>query len=161
MPQPGPTHPRWRGGRYIGSQGYVHVWVASRRYVREHRLIMEQMLGRPLAPGEVVHHLNHDRADNRPENLALYSNADHSKHHWDTDGSAGFRHIERGMATCHPDRPHYAKTQCRQCYMLAAQKKYAAEHPEQVREKDRRYRQEHRAERAEYKRRRRAAGLTA
>lgn len=35
------------------------------RRVREHRLIMEQLLGRALLPGETVHHCNTIRNDNR------------------------------------------------------------------------------------------------
>lgn len=64
---------RGTGGRYVTGVGYVVVVDENRVKKLEHRVVMEQILGRPLAPFENVHHINGIRGDNRPENLELWA----------------------------------------------------------------------------------------
>jgi hypothetical protein len=70
----------WRGGRIVDSDGYVLVHVPAHPhtnhsgYVREHRLVMEQHLGRYLSPEEVVDHRDNDPSNNALSNLRLFAN---------------------------------------------------------------------------------------
>jgi hypothetical protein len=59
------------------SDGYVYWhWTfpdGRPAYIGEHRILMEQTLGRELYPDENVHHVNGVRDDNKPGNLELWS----------------------------------------------------------------------------------------
>lgn len=101
-------HGSWKGGRRMDRDGYIlchcpsHPGANHQGCVREHRLVMEQMIGRYLDPQEVVHHKNGKKDDNRPENLELFSkNSEHLKHEltgkcpkWTEDG---LRRIQEGI----------------------------------------------------------------
>lgn len=67
------------GYRMIQMPG--HHDADSKGYVREHRFLMEQILGRTIDKNEVVHHKNGIKTDNRPENLEVMTKADHVKLH--------------------------------------------------------------------------------
>lgn len=60
--------------------GYVEIRIDG-RYIKEHRLVMEHVLGRQLRADEVVHHINGVRHDNRPENLQVMTQAEHLRLH--------------------------------------------------------------------------------
>lgn len=84
----GDKHHSWKGGRVLHKHsGYIlirqrnHPQAQKGGYVFEHRLIMERYLGRYLTKDEEVHHMNHNKSDNRIQNLMLFKNhADHIKY---------------------------------------------------------------------------------
>lgn len=72
----GPAHPKWKGGS-ITSTGYKVIPNGYGRQIYEHRIILERHLGRKLSSNEVTHHINGNKLDNRIENLAVLTRAEH------------------------------------------------------------------------------------
>jgi len=80
----GEKHYAWKG-RIVDKDGYVLIHHKNHPnarkhtpYIFEHRLAMEEALGRVLLPDEVIHHLNGVKDDNRIDNLQLF--ASNGKH---------------------------------------------------------------------------------
>lgn len=87
----GPENPAWKGGvtyfkkkgnykniRYRRAPEWARPMARADGYIMEHRLVMAQRVGRLLNRSEVVHHRDHDPANNHPANLELWpSNATH------------------------------------------------------------------------------------
>lgn len=104
----GNLNPNFHNGKYISPNGYILILVPGPGrsiYKQEHRLVMEQHLGRKLKQNEIVHHKNKIKTDNRIENLELMTNSEHTK-----------LHMKNGDFQQHrnPDNGQYVSNTCRQ-----------------------------------------------
>lgn len=72
---------RTLGNKSIDKQGYAVVHIGRKKRQYEHVLIAEKALGRKLKRGEVVHHINFVRHDNRNENLLVCTISYHLQLH--------------------------------------------------------------------------------
>lgn len=70
----------------------------GRRPVRLHRRLAAELLGRPLLPEEVVHHLDGDSLNNAPGNLLVLRS---QRHHASLEQY--LRRARRGQPTLFPD----------------------------------------------------------
>jgi hypothetical protein len=51
-----------------------------------HRIVAEEILGRPLKAGEVVHHIDGNKRNNDPSNLMVLTQSEHCKLHFSKKG---------------------------------------------------------------------------
>lgn len=58
-----------------------HPFATKNGYVLFHRVVMDNHLGRVLNRNEVVHHKNHNKNDNRVENLEVFDASEHCRKH--------------------------------------------------------------------------------
>lgn len=95
----GAQNASWKGGTKISIYGYRLIRCAGHPFgdrrtgmVFEHRLVAEKYLltdensveiggKKYLSPDYMVHHKNHNRLDNRPENLEVMKRSAHSRMH--------------------------------------------------------------------------------
>lgn len=78
----------------------VRVGPGRQGVVYEHRHVWEQANG-PIPAGHHVHHINHDRADNRLANLELRDGFDHLSEH------STERHASGALNNRGPNSPRY------------------------------------------------------
>ena len=102
-------NPHWQGGKIKNPDGYVyilmreHPFANNEGYVPQHRLVVEQQIGRYLKPQEECHHLNRIRDDNHPGNLMAFINRSiHQKFHYHSEKVKPEEIIFDGRKLKHP-----------------------------------------------------------
>jgi len=117
------------------ANGYICIWMPNHPkanpwgLVYEHILKAEEILGRPLKDGEVVHHKDENRANNSYDNLLVFHNkANHTRFHQLHCPNEELEQLEDGSYICNNSKiicpicgkpkDHKAKL-CLECSQLA------------------------------------------
>ncbi len=98
----GEQSPFFSNGATVTSGGYRAILVGE-KYILEHRLIMEEHLGRKLERDEHIHHKDGDKLNNKLENLELMSTVEHSRLHHKLRRNNGKSKRKGGSNSSHTD----------------------------------------------------------
>lgn len=63
--------------RGTGKVGYIKEYGRH-----QHRIVMEKKLGRRLTSQEIIHHIDHNKHNNHPDNLQLVTRSEHARIHF-------------------------------------------------------------------------------
>ncbi len=74
-----------KSGRWKGGRTKIHGYAARKingRYIAEHRIIAATVMKRGLRKGEIVHHIDINPLNNKPNNLYIFpSQKEHKAYH--------------------------------------------------------------------------------
>lgn len=110
------------------------------KVIREHRFLMQNILGRVLREDEHVHHINGIKDDNRIENLVILTSTKHAKDHYEENKEFYLKALDKGRKTINrnwkqwklsnwsknwdsciickrKDSKHQASGKCTKCYL--------------------------------------------
>lgn len=128
--------PRHDGYTLVVDTDHPNAQVGGR--ILEHVLVVSTVLGKPIPPGVVIHHVDHDRSNNRNNNLVVCQ--DHAYHmllHLRERallacGNANYRKCRFCQRWDDPEQlmrfttGNYYHSDCRSVHRLAAKMKRAA-----------------------------------
>lgn len=94
----GENNPSWKGGYYIGQNGYRYKRIDG-KYVLEHKFVFEKHYGIKVPRGFLVHHKDKNKMNNSIENLEMMTYKQHSRFHIGKLSDSEYRKMKNLYAT--------------------------------------------------------------